>query len=140
VTVNDEFAGEVTTPASPSLEKQCPACVEPIRAEALVCWHCGFDLRTGTSPARAASTNGFAIASLILGVIPFLGVGAIVAVVFGHLALGQIRRSNGSESGRGFAIAGLILGYTWIVVYVILVVAIVIFLIVSDPPTDGISA
>jgi len=32
-------------------------------------------------------------------------------VIFGHLALTQIARSEGWEKGRGMALAGLILGY-----------------------------
>ena len=39
--------------------------------------------------------------------ISFLG--SIMAVIFGHIALRNIRRTH--ASGRGLAIAGLILGY-----------------------------
>jgi hypothetical protein len=65
-------------------------------------------------PAR---TNGFAIASLVLAlvaVIPcfwFLPAPQLLAVIFGHVGLGQIRRSAGLSTGRGLAIAGLIIGY-----------------------------
>jgi hypothetical protein len=41
-------------------------------------------------------------------------------VIFGHIALGQIKESGGRESGRGFAIAGLALGYmglAWLLVF-----------------------
>jgi hypothetical protein len=51
-------------------------------------------------------TNGFAIASLVLSL---TCCGGILAVIFGHVALGQIKR-RGAE-GRGLAIAGLIIGY-----------------------------
>jgi hypothetical protein len=60
---------------------------------------------------RAARTNGFAIASAILGVIWMWWMGSIAAVILGHLALSQIRRSHGLEAGRGLAIAGLTFGY-----------------------------
>lgn len=56
-------------------------------------------------------TNGLAIASLVLGILWVAWIGSILAVVFGHLALGQIKRSNGAEQGQGLAIAGLVLGY-----------------------------
>ena len=36
--------------------------------------------------------------------------GSILAVVFGHVALGQIARTPG-QSGRGLAVAGIVLGY-----------------------------
>jgi len=52
-------------------------------------------------------TNPFAITSMILGLVG----GSILAVVFGHIALSQIRRTG--DSGRGMAIAGLVLGYIW---------------------------
>ena len=63
-------------------------------------------------PMRTTSTT--AIVSLIFGVtcwvaIPF--VGALVAVVCGHLARGEIRRAPpDSMDGDGMALAGLILG------------------------------
>ena len=65
-------------------------------------------------------TNSAAVASLVFGIIswflcPF--VGGLVAVVFGHVARGQIRRSG--ESGGGLAVAGLILGYVHLAAVVI---------------------
>jgi peptidyl-prolyl cis-trans isomerase B (cyclophilin B) len=63
-----------------------------------------------TTPARAVRRwNVLAIVSLITGLLAL----GIVAVVAGHIALRQIRRSG--ESGRGFAVAGLVLGYLGIV-------------------------
>ncbi len=58
-------------------------------------------------PVRVPPTNGMAIASLICGLA--FGIGAIPAVILGHLAHGQIRRNG--ERGEGLAIAGLVLGY-----------------------------
>jgi hypothetical protein len=60
---------------------------------------------------RSPPTNGFAIASLICGVLWMAWFGSLLAIVFGHVALGQIRRAQGREGGRGIAIAGLALGY-----------------------------
>ncbi|HET7339420.1 MAG TPA: DUF4190 domain-containing protein [Candidatus Dormibacteraeota bacterium] len=57
-------------------------------------------------------TNSAAVASLVFGIISWFVcpvVGGVLAVVFGHVARGQIRQSG--ESGGGLAIAGLILGY-----------------------------
>jgi hypothetical protein len=57
-------------------------------------------------------TTPLAIWSLVLGIMSFLCfVVGIPAVVCGHLALGRIKRSGGTEGGRGLAIAGLITGY-----------------------------
>ncbi len=60
-------------------------------------------------------TSGTAIASLIFGIVTWVGlpvIGALVAVICGHVARGEIRRMPaGSIEGDGLAIAGLILGY-----------------------------
>jgi hypothetical protein len=57
------------------------------------------------------TTNGLAIASLVAGFLWLGWFGSILAVIFGHMALGQIKRSGGRETGSGFAVAGLVLGY-----------------------------
>ncbi|MFZ0832561.1 MAG: DUF4190 domain-containing protein, partial [Mycobacterium sp.] len=63
-----------------------------------------------------AHTNGLAIASLILAfVVPLL------AIIFGHIARSQIRRTG--EQGDGLALAGLIIGYISILISVIAVIA-----------------
>lgn len=76
------------------------------------------------------STSYFAIASLAcaLGGIVILfplgaELGAILGVIFGHVALGDIKRSNGTKVGRRMAITGLVIGY------VILALSILAFLI-----------
>ncbi|MEZ5461758.1 DUF4190 domain-containing protein [Dokdonella sp.] len=60
-------------------------------------------------------TSGTAITSLVLGIICWVGlpfIGALIAVICGHIARGEIRRAPaGSVEGDGLAIAGLILGY-----------------------------
>ena len=60
---------------------------------------------------KTTPTNGFAIASLVLGVVWMWWIGSLLAIVFGHLALRQIARTGGAQSGRGMAVAGLVLGY-----------------------------
>lgn len=64
-------------------------------------------------PARRATTNGFAVASLVLGIaVLCTGIfGAILAVIFGNVALGRIDAAQGAEKGRGLAIAGIVLGW-----------------------------
>src|ERR1022692_548413 len=56
-------------------------------------------------------TNGLAVASLCCGVghVLFWSVAATPAVVLGHMAPRQIRRTGGA--GAGLALAGLILGW-----------------------------
>ena len=68
---------------------------------------------TGAPQQYAAPprNNGLAITSLILGILWICWIGSILAVIFGHVGLSQIKKSNGAQGGRGFAIAGLVLGY-----------------------------
>jgi hypothetical protein len=60
--------------------------------------------------------NGYAVASMVLGVFSFIEFGAlpiigIGAVVTGVIGLRQLRRPTGErKSGRGLAIAGMTLG------------------------------
>jgi hypothetical protein len=55
--------------------------------------------------------SGFAVASVVCALIWMWWIGAIAAIAFGHVALNEIRRSNGLRSGKGLAITGLVLGY-----------------------------
>lgn len=80
---------------------------------------------TTTPPPVPLSTNvpdkapGLSIASLVCGIISVLGgviilIPTILAIVFGHVSLSQIKRNNG-RAGRGLSIAGLVLGYVSLV-------------------------
>jgi hypothetical protein len=60
---------------------------------------------------RTTRINPYAIASLVMSLLWLAWVGSLAAVIFGHIALRQIARSRGTESGSGFAIAGLVIGY-----------------------------
>jgi len=80
----------------------------------------------------APTTSTPAILSLVFGVLswfvlPFLG--AIVAIVCGHIARGEIRRAApGTIEGDGLAIGGLILGYLHLVLCLAVVFFIFVFL------------
>ncbi len=65
-------------------------------------------------PARG--TNGYAIAALVFGLLPLCVVGAILAFAFGAKALSDIERTG--EDGRGLAIAGMVLGAIWLVLFI----------------------
>jgi hypothetical protein len=72
----------------------------------------------------ARPTNGLAIAALVCGVAQFVvWITFIPAIICGHLALRQIRRTG--EQGGGLALAGLILGYVGGVLLIGLVLALV---------------
>jgi hypothetical protein len=77
-------------------------------------------------PAQQQRTNGFAVTALVLGLTAFCtAVTGILAVIFGNVALGKIARSDGRETGRGMAIAGIVLG--WVSIAVLGVLAILWF-------------
>src|SRR5262249_12880627 len=67
----------------------------------------------GGAPVGGPPENsGKALASLICGVLFFLWpLSAVAAVVLGHVALGEIKRSAGRLAGRGMAVGGLVAGY-----------------------------
>ena len=73
---------------------------------------------------EAGKTAGIAIASLVLGIVGItcLGpLGAIPAVICGHVGLSRIKKSGGALQGQGLALAGLILGYVSIGLMIVLI-------------------
>ena len=71
-----------------------------------------------TTPAR---TNGLAIASLACGLAQFAfgPLATIPAIVLGHMARSQIRRTG--EQGAGLALAGLVLGWGAVILGIVLI-------------------
>nr|MDT0659166.1 septum formation family protein [Micromonospora sp. DSM 115978] len=60
-------------------------------------------------PPAKQGTNGFAIASLIFGIVG----GVLFSVIFGIVALTQLKRRP--QGGRGLAVTGLVLSALWAV-------------------------
>lgn len=82
----------------------------------------------------APATSGYAIASLICSLLGFIGVfgfGPILGIIFGHLAIREIDRSQGMLQGRGMAQAGLILGYIALGLVALLLVFFVILFVIG---------
>jgi hypothetical protein len=95
----------------------------------------GGDGPYGYSPGaypRPRNTNGFAIASMVLGILGILFdwafgigmIGAILALIFGYVARKQIREHG--DSGGGMAIAGIVLGWIAVAFFVLFIVFLVI--------------
>jgi Domain of unknown function (DUF4190) len=75
-------------------------------------------------------TSTMAIISLIGGitgwtVLPFLG--SIAAIICGHIAKSEIKKSAGTVGGNGMATAGLIMGYLSIALGICLICVLIIF-------------
>lgn len=114
----------------------CLGCGNSMSAGERFCGICGRDALAGSAapavdPAVAfglpPETSGKAIFSLVCGflflILPF----SMVAVIFGHLSLSEIRTSAGRLKGRGLAITGLVLGYLGVAVSLGLIVAVIAF-------------
>ena len=74
--------------------------------------------------AAPARTNGFAIASLVCSItgVLFFSIPSVLGVIFGFVARSQIRRSNGTQSGNGIALAGVIVGFCVIGLWVLVTI------------------
>ncbi len=80
------------------------------------------------TPAR--QTCSTATVSLIFGILSWFGLtvaGAAIAIVCGHMARAEIRRSQGALDGDGMAMGGLVLGYLHLVFALLLTAAILLF-------------
>ena len=75
-------------------------------------------------------TSSLAIVSLVSGILGWTLlplIGSIVAIITGHMARGEIRRAPERMEGDGLALAGLILGYTMLVLGTIGIVLALVF-------------
>ena len=104
----------------------CPQCGQAVPDGATICPTCGRQTALANAgatglppltpmaapgPVTLARTSGLAIASLVFGLLFLFFPMSIVAIVFGHISLSQIKKSAGRLGGKGLAIAGLVLGY-----------------------------
>ena len=47
---------------------------------------------------------------------------SIVGAILGFIALGQIKKSNGAEGGKGLAVAAVVIGLLWTIPLFIIIV------------------
>jgi hypothetical protein len=71
----------------------------------------------GVLPRKTIS--GMAVASLVLGIVWVLGLGSVLAVIFGFISSRKIKQSQGYTSGTGLATAGIVLGFVGILVAIV---------------------
>jgi hypothetical protein len=124
--------------------KRCPYCAEAIQDDAVVCPLCHTNLAVnvytppqalpGTRPIQPMmagdpypqqmgaqpQASGKATASLICGICGYVIlpiIATIPAIILGHMALSEIKKSAGRLTGQGLAMAGLILGYIQVALF-----------------------
>jgi hypothetical protein len=61
-------------------------------------------------------------------------VGGVLGVIFGFVARGQIKRSGGAQKGSGLALAGIIVGFVFIVLAAI---GLLVLLLSSSSANSG---
>ena len=118
----------------------CPNCGAENPEERDFCQSCGAPLRepatvpTPPSPVYTApaapTTSGLAVASLIMGIVGWFLlplVGNVLAIIFGYMAKKEIAQSGGRLTGEGLAVVGLVLGYAGVGVWLLGILAFVLF-------------
>ena len=90
----------------------CSKCGKQNPDNAQCCGACGAALIQSTIQATGLSikTSGMAIAAFVLGIMSIFtcALTAIPAIILGIVSLVRIEKSGGSLTGRGFAIAGIV--------------------------------
>ncbi|MDB5173715.1 MAG: hypothetical protein JWN51_2488 [Phycisphaerales bacterium] len=97
------------------LSIKCPRCGGPSLISANNCKSCGMPFTMeGTTLEAAGTSNGFCVASLVLGIIGLPAacalLPAILAIIFGIIGYNQVNKSGVEGGGKGMAIAGIVCG------------------------------
>ena len=82
-----------------------------------------------------SQTSTLAIVSLVMGILTWFIlpiIGAIVAIITGHMSKAEIRNSMGRLTGDGLATAGLVLGYVQII-FVFIPICVILLLALLGP-------
>ena len=88
----------------------CQKCGQENPDDAQVCNVCGTVLIQPQTPSIAVRNSGMAIVALVLGIMSIFtcALTAIPAIILGIVSLVKIEKSGGSLTGRGFAVAGIV--------------------------------
>jgi len=79
----------------------------------------------GTTIEAAGTSNGFCVASLVLGIISLVAfcfpIPAALAIIFGIIGYNQVTKNGGEGGGKGMAIAGMVCGGISVLFFVLYV-------------------
>ena len=81
----------------------------------------------GYPGVAAPKNNGLATGSMVVSIFSILCIQpiGIVGAIMGHVALGQIKKSGGTQGGRGMAIAGIVIGWIAFALFLLVLVLVV---------------
>ena len=86
-------------------------------------------LATSTSAPTVPKTNGMAITGLVMGILTWTfglccggPVFAVLGIIFSAVGISQINKSTGKSTGKGMAVAGLILSIVGLLVTVLILI------------------
>lgn len=105
---------------------QCPRCSNLSPVTSNNCKNCGMPFTMeGTTLEAAGASNGFCVASLVLGIIGLptscTGITPLLAIIFGIIGYNQVSASGVESSGKGMAIAGIACGGIGAVLFMLFV-------------------
>ncbi len=115
----------------------CSKCGKEYAGGTMICPYCGVNTQTGTvhyvvQPER--KYNVCAVLGFVLSVVSLVfslyGAVTVASIVLSAIALKETKRAE--EKGRGFAIAGLIIGILTLVI-MLLIIALAVVLVVALP-------
>ncbi|MCC6682131.1 MAG: DUF4190 domain-containing protein [Phycisphaeraceae bacterium] len=104
-----------------------------------VCPECGTPVSRSLDPAVGGKTSGYAVASLVLGILSIVGcmvyglpsmVCGPLAIYFSVLGKRQVRRHEAGGSSQGLAQAGFVLGLIGTIIAALCVLLILMFILV----------
>jgi hypothetical protein len=84
----------------------------------------GYGAPQGYPQPGASKSNGFAVTSLICGIVGCFLISSIAAIIFGALGIRKANREP-MAGGKGLSIAGIVLGAVWLLGYALFGSAIV---------------
>ena len=122
--------GSATQPSRPGTEAGTmpgshydPGIVQPPPPDLPVPGAPGFmPYYAGPMPPGASYWAIASLACSLGGLFVLFPLGPVIGVIFGHIALVDIRKAQGTKTGRGMAITGLVVGYGAIGVAVLLII------------------
>jgi len=117
------YPAQPAVPAQPTYPPQGPPAVGAAPYGSVPPGYAGYGTASPYAPYGQPvqqKTNGLAIAALVCGIGGFLFITGILGVIFGLIARSQISNSNGEQKGSGMALAGIIVGFAWVALIIVL--------------------